>query len=189
MLYPLVSASGCATFPTDVDQPAPSSARVTSRRIVDSAAAETQLPLTVLPTLVGTRRFAESPDVFELWTISYLLSGAVCSCTSSGVPSLPGSIVRSLLVCWAHTRTARLSDIVRRTVAPMRHPFYMRLNVDRESAHRSSLPNRQWRGRLQQCVRRLTQSAHDDEFEASPLLQFTFQQMPTLSTYQSMVFE
>ena len=66
----------------------------------------------------------------------------------------------------------------------------MRLKVDRESAHRSSLPNRQWRGRLQQCVRRLTQSAHDDdEFEAPPPLQFTFQQMPTLSTYQRMVFE
>ena len=114
MLYRLVSASGCATFPTVVDQPAPSSARVTSRRIVDSAAVETQLPLTVLTTLVGTRRIAESPDVFEQWTISYLLSGAVCYCTSSGVPSLPVSIVRSLLVCCAHTRTARLSDLSRR---------------------------------------------------------------------------
>ena len=114
MLYRLVSASGCATFPTVVDQPAPSSARVTSRRIVDSAAVETQLPLTVLTTLVGTRRFAESPDVFEQWTISYLLSGAVYSCTSSGVPSLPVSIVRSLLVCCAHTRTARLSYLSRR---------------------------------------------------------------------------
>ena len=80
-------------------------------------------------------------------------------------------------------------DIVRLTVAPTCRPFYMRLKVDRESAHRASLPNRQWRGRLQQCVRRLTQSAHDDEFEAPPPLQFTFQQMPTLSTYQSMVFE
>ena len=92
-------------------------------------------------------------------------------------------------ICRQRTCLFTRPDIVRLTVAPTRHPFYMRLKVDRESAHRSSLPNRKWRGRLQQCVRRLTQSAHDDEFEAPPPLQFTFQQMPTLSTYQSMVFE
>ena len=133
----------------------------------------------------------------------------------------PG-VNRTVLVCCAHTRTTRLSDlrrrirvwpslalcssscsasadkttclftrpdIVRLTVAPTRHPFYMRLKVDRESAHRPSQSNRQWRGRLQQSVRCLTQTAHDDEFEAPPPLQFTYQQMPTLSTYQSIVFE
>ena len=59
-------------------------------------------------------------------------------------------------ICRQRTCLFTRPDIVRLTIAPTRHPFYMRLKVDRESAHRSSLPNRQWRGRLQQCVRRLT---------------------------------
>ena len=83
-------------------------------RIVDAATAERQLSPTELTTPVGSHRFAVFPDVFELWAISYLQADAVCSCTSSGVPSLAVSIVRFLLVCCAHTRTAHLSDQRRR---------------------------------------------------------------------------
>ena len=92
-------------------------------------------------------------------------------------------------ICRQRTCLFTRPDIARLTVASTRHPIYRRSKVDRESAHRPSQPNRQWRGRLQHCIRRLTQSTHDDEFEAPPPLQFTFQQTSTLSTYQSVVFD
>ena len=80
-------------------------------------------------------------------------------------------------------------DIAQLTVVSTRNPFYTRPQIARESAHRPLLSRRQWCGPLQQFICCLTQSAHEYEFEASPLLQFSIQQAPTLLTYKSMVFD
>ena len=79
------------------------------RRIVDAASERQWLP-TELTTLVGIHRFAVSPGVFYIWTISYSLSDAVCPCISSEAPSPVVLVVRFLLVCCLHTRTEHLSD-------------------------------------------------------------------------------